>query len=119
MKAGKNLRALLVRDNGEADLLCCRNGPWLAAGSERNVATGRSARFQFLEYRARMAGVPVITVDRTYRSQTCSECGCSGRKNRNDLDFECNACGHSMDADHNAARNIATRATGQPKRSNQ
>jgi IS605 OrfB family transposase len=65
---------------------------------------------QFIEYKARIAGVPVVTVDPAYTSQTCSECGHCDRKNRNGSDFECRECGHSMGADKNAARNIAARA---------
>jgi IS605 OrfB family transposase len=65
---------------------------------------------QFIEYKARIAGVPVVTVDPAYTSQTCSECGHCDSKNRNGSDFECRECGHSMDADKNAARNIAVRA---------
>jgi IS605 OrfB family transposase len=65
---------------------------------------------QFIEYKALIAGVPVIKVDPAYTSQTCSKCGHCDRKNRNGSDFECRSCGHSMDADHNAARNIAVRA---------
>jgi len=70
---------------------------------------------QFIEYKARIAGVPVIKVDPAYTSQMCSECGHTDRKNRSGSDFECRACGHSMDADHNAARNIAKRAAGRAK----
>jgi IS605 OrfB family transposase len=64
---------------------------------------------QFIEYKALIAGVPVIKVDPAYTSQTCSKCGHCDRKNRNGLDFECRSCGHSMDADHNAAINIAAK----------
>ena len=65
---------------------------------------------QFIEYKARIAKVPVIKVDPDFTSQTCSECGHCDSKNRNGSRFECRECGHSMDADKNAARNIAMRA---------
>ncbi|MFB6230616.1 MAG: RNA-guided endonuclease InsQ/TnpB family protein [Salinibacter sp.] len=66
---------------------------------------------QFIEYKALIAGVPVIQVDAAYTSRTCSNCGHCDSKNRNGSSFECRDCGHSMDADKNAARNIAARAT--------
>jgi len=66
---------------------------------------------QFIEYKALIAGVPVIKVDPEYTSQTCSNCGHCDSKNRNGSNFECQNCGHSVDADKNAARNIAVRAT--------
>jgi IS605 OrfB family transposase len=64
---------------------------------------------QFIEYKALIAGVPVIKVDPAYTSQTCSKCGHCDSKNRNGSDFECRSCGHAMDADQNAARNIAAK----------
>lgn len=64
---------------------------------------------QFIEYKALIAGVPVIYVDSAYTSQTCSECGHCDKKNRSGSEFECQKCGHSMGADQNAARNIAAR----------
>jgi IS605 OrfB family transposase len=64
---------------------------------------------QFIEYKALISGVPVIKVDPAYTSQTCSKCGHCDRKNRNGSDFECRSCGHAMDADKNAARNIAAK----------
>jgi predicted RNA-binding Zn-ribbon protein involved in translation (DUF1610 family) len=51
----------------------------------------------------------LIKVDSAYTSQTCSKCGHCDRKNRNGSDFECRSCGHAMDADRNAARNIAAK----------
>jgi IS605 OrfB family transposase len=65
---------------------------------------------QFIEYKALIAGVPVIQVDPAYTSRTCSNCGHCDSKNRDGSSFECQSCGHSMDADKNAARNIAARA---------
>ena len=64
---------------------------------------------QFIEYKALISGVPVIKVDPAYTSQTCSKCGHCDRKNRNGSDFKCKECGHAMDADKNAARNIAAK----------
>ena len=64
---------------------------------------------QFIEYKALISGVPVIKVDPAYTSQTCSKCGHCDRKNRNGSDFKCKECGHAMDADRNAARNIAAK----------
>jgi len=71
---------------------------------------------QFLGYKAQLAGVPLIEVDPRYTSQACSVCGCVDRANRPDqATFLCTSCGHSANADVNAAANIAARAasTGQ------
>ncbi|WP_423816456.1 zinc ribbon domain-containing protein [Salinibacter ruber] len=62
-----------------------------------------------MEYKALIAGIPVIKVDPAYTSQTCSNCGHCDSKNRNGSNFKCQNCGHSVDADKNAARNIAAR----------
>ena len=65
----------------------------------------------FLAYKARLRGVPLVTVDARYTSQTCHACGHCDRANRPDqARFACTACGHSANADHNAAQNIAARA---------
>lgn len=68
---------------------------------------GRWSFFQlrsFLEYKARLAGVPVVLVNPRYTSQRCSSCFALG--SRNGESFKC-ACGFSAHADHNAAQNIA------------
>jgi putative transposase len=65
----------------------------------------------FVEYKAKLAGVPVVVVDPRDTSRTCSECGHCERANRKSRDqFECRHCGNSEDADLNAARNIGSRA---------
>jgi putative transposase len=62
----------------------------------------------FIEYKARLAGVPVVYADPAYTSQTCSECGHHERVNRKSRDdFRCKSCGHAAPADVNAARNIS------------
>ncbi|GIV61610.1 MAG: hypothetical protein KatS3mg044_0476 [Rhodothermaceae bacterium] len=65
---------------------------------------------QFIEYKAKLAGIPVLLVDPAYTSRTCSECGHCEKGNRKDqVRFECQACGFALNADHNAAINIAAR----------
>lgn len=61
----------------------------------------------YLEYKAELAGVVLVSVNPAYTSQTCSCCGERGvRKGKH---FRCPNCGNIMDADYNAARNIAAR----------
>ena len=65
---------------------------------------------QFIEYKARAAGVLVIYIDPRNTSRTCSKCEHVDKKNRKDQEhFVCRACGHAMNADINAALNIARR----------
>jgi IS605 OrfB family transposase len=60
----------------------------------------------FLTYKAALNGVKLVVVEPAYTSQTCSSCHHIGiRKNKS---FKCPNCGNNMDADVNAAINIAT-----------
>ncbi len=64
----------------------------------------------FIEYKARRAGVPIILIDSRNTSRTCSACGHCEKKNRkSQSEFLCRSCGHSMNADHNAALNIGAK----------
>jgi IS605 OrfB family transposase len=63
---------------------------------------------QFLAYKARRAGVPVVFVDPAYTSQQCSECDYIDKRNRaSQARFQCRSCGVVAHADLNASRNIA------------
>lgn len=65
----------------------------------------------FIEYKAKLVGVPIVCVDPAYTSQECAECGHRDRKNRKtQATFRCVSCGHADNADYNAARNIRSRA---------
>ncbi|MGO1022184.1 RNA-guided endonuclease InsQ/TnpB family protein [Streptomyces rubiginosohelvolus] len=66
---------------------------------------------QYIEYKAKRAGVPLVYVDPAYTSQQCSECGHIDRKNRVDqATFACRSCGALMHADDNASHNIGRMA---------
>ena len=65
---------------------------------------------QFVEYKAAIAGVPVVYIDPSYTSQECPVCHHISRSNRPTRDrFACVCCGFSGPADNVAARNIAAR----------
>lgn len=65
----------------------------------------------FVEYKARLAGVPVALVDPRDTSRTCPVCGCVAKANRPSRSrFLCIACAFAGDADAVAAGNIRTRA---------
>jgi IS605 OrfB family transposase len=65
----------------------------------------------FLEYKGRLAGIPLVCVDPAYTSQACNECGyCDKSNRRSQSEFVCKGCGHVAHADINAARNIRSRA---------
>lgn len=64
----------------------------------------------FIVYKAKRAGVPLVFVDPSYTSQTCAECGHVDKRNRVDQRlFICRKCGVVAHADRNASHNIATR----------
>jgi len=69
----------------------------------------------FVEYKARREGIPVVLVQPAYSSQTCSDCGhCERGNRRTQSEFVCRHCGLSLNADHNAARNIRAWAVRKP-----
>lgn len=64
----------------------------------------------FIEYKAALIGVHVVKVDPRNTSRTCSECGYCDKANRkSQSDFVCQSCGHTANADENAAKNIRDR----------
>lgn len=64
-----------------------------------------------IEYKALLHGVPFVLVDPRNTSRACAACGCIDKANRkNQSDFLCVSCGHSANADTNAATVISRRA---------
>jgi putative transposase len=62
----------------------------------------------FLSYKAAEAGMQVVAVDPRHTSQTCSKCGYQHRSNRRSQSlFQCRQCGYTLNADFNAAKNVA------------
>lgn len=62
----------------------------------------------FVTYKAQLEGIPLVLVDPRNTSRTCSQCGHCEKANRNNQSvFLCKHCGHSMNADTNAAINIS------------
>ena len=65
---------------------------------------------QFIRYKAKAAGVPVVLVDPRNTSRFCPICGNIDKANRkSQAKFVCTKCGHTANADINAAINIANR----------
>ena len=85
-----------------------------ARGTEARNRLGGWAFAQlaaFVEYKARLAGVPVVYVNPRHTSQTCPECGhCERSNRRSQSEFVCKMCGYEEHADVVAARNIRNAA---------
>ena len=63
-----------------------------------------------IEYKAARLGVSVVLVDPRNTSRTCSACGhCEKANRQSQSSFLCRSCGFALNADHNAAINIAYR----------
>lgn len=61
----------------------------------------------FLAYKLEERGKNLTLIDPAYTSQRCSMCGHIGKSNRQSSEFKCKSCGYELNADLNAARNIA------------
>nr|WP_328765744.1 transposase [Halomicroarcula rubra] len=58
-------------------------------------------------YKADEHDIVVETVESSYTSQQCSKCGCTLGENREGQQFACLDCSYSVNADYNAAKNVA------------
>ena len=87
-----------------------KHGKNVKAKSGLNKSILDQGWFEFrrqLEYKQSWRGGYVIAIPPQHTSQRCSCCGYVSRNNRQtQAKFECVECGHSENADINAARNI-------------
>jgi len=97
--------SLIVLEDLTLDFML-KNRPLARIAHDANLG-----RFRLmLEYKASERGVQVVYVPPAYTSQGCSECGYVDKNNRQtQAAFKCLACGHSENADINAAKNILSR----------
>ncbi|MFI9383103.1 RNA-guided endonuclease InsQ/TnpB family protein [Kutzneria sp. NPDC052558] len=88
------------------------NGAAAKGGLNRSIHdAGWGVFLGILAHKAESAGRRLIPVDPRDTSRTCPRCGHVSRDNRvNQAVFRCVACGHTANADVNAAVNIAHRA---------
>lgn len=77
----------------------------------RSIAdAGWSAFGRMLGYKQAWSGGSVEFVPAAYSSQTCSDCGCiDKRSRRSQSEFVCVGCGHTANADVNAAKVLLKR----------
>ena len=89
-----------VKDKGNNDINYNRKVKFL----------GLSSLKQEVEHIARKYNIAVSTVQASYTSKMCPVCGCIEDENRPSQEtFECVECGHTDNADFNAAKNIRNR----------
>lgn len=82
------------------------------SGLNRSLASAALAEAQgILEVQALKRGRPVVKVFAPTTSMTCGACGeVSGKSRRSQACFVCVSCGHTLNADTNAAQIIGNRA---------
>ena len=69
----------------------------------------------FISYKAAWAGVEVKLIDPRNTSRTCSQCGhCEKANRQSQASFQCKQCGFCLNADLNAALNIARSPVKRP-----
>jgi putative transposase len=78
------------------------------SGLHRSIHDAGWAQFvSILRAKAEEAGRVVIVVDARHTSDRCEACGHTATENRvSQAVFSCRGCGHTVDADEHAARNI-------------
>ena len=91
------------------------NGSRAKAGLNRSILANRWTAIQdHLAYKTRFAGTRLVQVPAPDTSRTCNACGYCGKENReSQAVFHCRNCGHTANADTNAAKNILDRALKQ------
>jgi putative transposase len=106
-KARGTLRSIALEN-----LQGIRDGVTVRKAQRRSLHTWNFGLLRrFVDYKAKIAGVPAVFVDPRNTSRTCPSCGHIAKANRPTRDdFRCESCGYAGAADHIAAMNIAFRA---------
>lgn len=106
-KAKGTLRSIALED-----LEGIRSKVTVRKAQRRNLHTWNFGLLRmFVDYKSKVAGVPLVFVDPRNTSRTCPSCGHISKANRLTRDeFRCESCGFAGPADHIAAMNIACRA---------
>jgi len=79
-------------------------------GLNRSIlASGWGQLVEYSKYKGTRVGCEVVSVPAAFTSQRCSQCGQIGRR-ESQASFVCPHCGHTSNADLNAAQVIATAA---------
>lgn len=90
------------------------NGAASKAGLNTSILDAGWGTFTLmLESKAACAGIEVVRVDPANTSRECNQCGHVAKQNRHRKRFRCLSCGHTTDADINAAKNILSRGLAQ------
>lgn len=90
--------------------LSIRRHKRLGKAFNRKLGTWSYGQLQrFITYKAEEAGKQTVFVNPAHTSQMCSCCGLIDSSARQGSRFSCEGCGKKLDADLNAARNIAQR----------
>ena len=78
------------------------------SGLNRSIAQQAWSTFRnLLAYKLNHLNGELRLVDPKYTSQTCPQCLTTDKRNRkSQAKFKCISCGHTANADHNAATNI-------------
>jgi len=88
-----------------------KNGATAKAGLNRAILSSAWGQvWTYTQYKALRAGKLAVKVPAAYSSQECATCGYTHSDNRlSQTEFVCRHCGHTSNADHNAAIIIARR----------
>ena len=105
----------IAREARKVVTVCHRAGRGVALEDPKRLIRWKQHAARFFGKRvlllAAIQGVAVQVVDPPYTSSTCAKCGSVEPRQRHREAFRCWRCGYTHNADFNAARVIAKRAT--------
>lgn len=111
LKVANMLRRAVPKPDPDRPGQFLPNGAAAKSGLSRSLSSVSPSQIrQQLEYKSRRYGSEVIAVPAHNTSRTCAVCGHISKLNRQTQAlFACVSCGHSDNADFNAAKNILAR----------